>query len=142
MSVDALPIIAESRLYSVEPCTDGSGVRFVWVNSDDGRRKWSAAIIDCGDEFAIAMASEYGIRMRKFKPTAILRFKNGENAPVDIDKQIEIETPYRTMVVRYLYSDESPIAVVIGYTNKGEKVVHSVALCQANYGSLMFSIAN
>lgn len=75
MSVDALPIVAESRLYSVESCPDGSGVRFVWVNSDDGRRKWSAAIIDCGDEFAIAMSSEYGIRLHKFKPTAILRFK-------------------------------------------------------------------
>lgn len=140
MSVDALPIIAESRLYSVEPCTDGSGVRFVWVNSDDGCRKWSAAIIDCGNEFAIAMSSEYGIRLHKFKPTAILRLKNGKNAPVDVNKQIKIETPYRTMIVRYLHSDESPIAVVVGFLEKDH--VRSVALCQANLGSLMFSFAN
>lgn len=140
MSVDALAIVAQNRLFAVERCPDNSGVRFVQTDPDN-KRKWSAAIIDCGDEFALAMGSEDGVRLRTFKPTAIMRMQSGDFAPLSVEKQINIETPYRTMIVRNLHNDDSPVAVVIGYINKGDDVVHCVALCQANCGSLMFSIA-
>ena len=62
MPVDALAIVAGNRLFSIERCPDNSGVRFV-LTEPGGKRKWSAAIIDCGDEFALAMGSEDGIRL-------------------------------------------------------------------------------
>lgn len=141
MPVDALAIVAGNRLFSIERCPDNSGVRFV-LTEPGGKRKWSAAIIDCGDEFALAMGSEDGIRLRTFTPSAILRTQSGKNAPLSDDKQINIETPYRTMIVRNLHSDDSPVAVVVGYIDKDDGIVRSVALCQANCGSLMFSLAN
>lgn len=140
MSVDALAIVAENRLFAVEPCPDNSGVRFMQTDPD-GRRKWTASIIDCGDEFSLAMGSCDGIRLSTFKPTEILRMQSGKLAPLSVEKQIEIDAPYRKIIVRYFYNDETPSAVVVGYINKDEDVVHCVALCQANHGSLMISIA-
>lgn len=140
MSLDALPLLAGNRLFSVEK--DRYGLKFLLTDSA-GKRTWSAAITDCGNgEFSIAMASEFGIRMQTFKPTATMRLKNGENAPVKIEKQVESTTPYgNTIIARYLNDDDSPTAIFIAYIDIGENIAHSIALCQVNHSSLMFSLS-
>lgn len=145
MRVDALPIVAEDRLFSVEATPDNSGVQFIWVNAEDGKRRWTAAIFDCGDVFSIANRSEFGIRLHKFSPTAVLRLSSGKNAPIDVGsrKQLEVESPYgKKLVVRYVDSSEMPTAVVVGYIDEEIGVVRSVALICSKFSLLKFSLAN
>lgn len=139
MAVERIPIISKNNEYSVEANPDGSGIRFM-QKFPNGYTRWTATIIDNGDEFVFAKLLMAGVEIQSFSPTMEMQLKNGKMPPVEVDNQVEANTPYaKKMVARYLYADEKPSGVIIGYSD-GSKL-WSVALCTEKADSLLFSFS-
>lgn len=139
MSLNAIPIISKNNEYSVEANPDGSGIRFM-QKFPNGYTRWAATIIDNGDEFVFAKLLMAGVEIQSFCPTMEMQLKNGKMPPIEVDNQVETNTPYaKKMIVRYLYADEKPSGVIIGYSD-GSKL-WSVALCTEKDDSLLFSFS-
>lgn len=139
MAVERIPIISKNNEYSVEANPDGSGIRFM-QKFPNGYTRWAAAIIDNGDEFVFAKLLMAGVEIQSFSPTMEMQLKNGKMPPIEVDNQVEANTPYaKKMVARYLYADEKPSGVIIGYSD-GSKL-WSVALCTEKNDSLLFSFS-
>lgn len=139
MAVKRIPIISKNNEYSVEANPDGSGIRFM-QKFPNGYTRWAATIIDNGDEFVFAKLLMAGVEIQSFSPTMEMQLKNGKMPPIEVDNQVEANTPYaKKMVARYLYADEKPSGVIIGYSD-GSKL-WSVALCTEKDDSLLFSFS-
>lgn len=139
MAVERIPIISKNNEYSVEANPDGSGIRFM-QKFPNGYTRWAATIIDNGDEFVFAKLLMAGVEIQSFSPTMEMQLKNGKMPPIEVDNQVEANTPYaKKMVARYLYADEKPSGVIIGYSD-GSKL-WSVALCTEKDDSLLFSFS-
>lgn len=139
MAVERIPIISKNNEYSVEANPDGSGIRFM-QKFPNGYNRWAATIIDNGDEFVFAKLLMAGVEIQSFSPTMEMQLKNGKMPPIEVDNQVEANTPYaKKMVARYLYADEKPSGVIIGYSD-GSKL-WSVALCTEKDDSLLFSFS-
>lgn len=139
MAVERIPIISKNNEYSVEANPDGSGIRFM-QKFPNGYNRWAATIIDNGDEFVFAKLLMAGVEIQSFSPTMEMQLKNGKMPPIEVDNQVEANTPYaKKMVARYLYADEKPSGVIIGYSD-GSKL-WSVALCTEKDDSLVFSFS-
>lgn len=139
MAVERIPIISKNNEYSVEANPDGSGIRFM-QKFPNGYNRWAATIIDNGDEFVFAKLLMTGVEIQSFCPTMEMQLKNGKMPPVEVDNQVEANTPYaKKMFARYLYADEKPSGVIIGYSD-GSKL-WSVALCTEKDDSLLFSFS-
>lgn len=139
MAVERIPIISKNNEYTVEANPDGSGIRFM-QKIPNGYTRWAATIIDNGDEFVFAKLLMAGVEIQSFSPTMEMQLKNGKMPPIEVDNQVEANTPYaKKMFARYLYADEKPSGVIIGYSD-GSKL-WSVALCTEKNDSLLFSFS-
>ncbi len=139
MSISTIPINSKTSSYIVEANPDNSGIRFAEVR--DGVQAWLASIIDNGDNFVLSTLQPNGILMQTFKPTKRLFNKDGTMPALEVEKQIEVKTAHgRTIVVRYLYKDESPSGVMIAYSDG--ICLWQLAMCGAPNDGLRFSISN
>ena len=139
MAVERIPIISKNNEYTVEANPDGSGIRFM-QKFPNGYTRWTATIIDNGDEFVFAKLLMAGVEIQSFCPTMKMQLKNGKMPPIEVDNQVATNTPYaKKMFARYLYADEKPSGVIIGYSD-GSKL-WSVALCTEKNDSLLFSFS-
>ncbi len=112
MSLKKIPIISESLCFGVEKSPDNTGI--IFVSKQDNRKKVVAALLDKGDCFEFITIDHRGVNATQFNPKTQLMLKNKEQAPLSIERQMEIDTPFgRQMQVRYLYADERPSGVIV-----------------------------
>ena len=128
MSVKQIDIYNDVLSFCVEPNPDNSGVR-VMQNVDEGYN-WILTIIDNGDGFAISnFAPDGRLNLRNFNPKNRLLNIDGTMPPLEIDKQIEVNTPYgKKMIVRDLNPNHPNAGAVIAYSDG--VCLYSVALCE------------
>lgn len=113
MPLESIPIISETVCYSVEKSPDNTGI--IFVSKHNNRKKVVAALLDKGEEgFEFIIIDHRGVNVTQFNPETQLMLKNNEQAPLSIERQMEIDTPFgRQMQVRYLYIDERPEGVIV-----------------------------
>lgn len=112
MPLESIPIISETVCYSVEKSPDNTGI--IFVSKHNNRKKVVAALLDKGKIFEFITIDHRGVNVTQFNPKTRLMLKNNEQAPLSIERQIEIDTPFgRQLQVRYLYNDERPEGVIV-----------------------------
>ena len=78
--------------------------------------------------------------IRPFMPTTQLLLKDGTEAPLTGEEQIEINTSYdKKMIVRTLSKENKDSGVIVAYEESG--TLWSVALCGAPSDGLIISLA-
>lgn len=117
---------------------DNSGIRFMQY-SEHGE-ECIAMIVDNGKEFLLTSKNRDGMLIRPFIPTTQLLLRDGTEAPLDGETQIEVKTPHgKKMIVRPLSKDNKDNGVVVAYT-EGD-TLWSVALCGSPVDGLIISLA-
>lgn len=139
MSLDKIPIQTDNGMYYVEK--DTFGIKFML--EDEEEPVWQAAITDCGDYFVFGVLEDGIIRITEFNPQNKLKYKNGESAPLSVEDQIEVKTSHgKTIIVRYLYRNQTPKGVIVAAYSDGDEELTSLAISGAQDDFLCFSLSN
>lgn len=118
MPLESIPIISETVCYSVEKSPNNTGI--IFVSKHNNRKKVVAALLDKGDCFEFITVDHRGVNVTQYNPKTPLLLKNNEQAPLSIERQMEIDTPFdRQMQVRFLYTDERPAGVIVACKEGG-----------------------
>ncbi len=119
MPLESIPIISKTVCYSVEKSPDNTGI--IFVSKHNNRKKVVAALLDKGEEgFEFITIDHRGVNVTQFNPKTQLMLKNNEQAPLSIERQMEIDTPFdRQMQVRFLYTDERPAGIIVACKEEG-----------------------
>lgn len=128
---------SRTRSFYAEPVPGNLGVRFMEVNGS--HKECIAMIVDNDKEFLLTSKNRDGMLIRPFMPTTQLLLKDGTEAPLTGESQIEIHTPYHKMVVRTLSKENKGSGVVVAYEESD--TLWSVALCGAPSDGLIISLA-
>ena len=129
---------SKTKNFYAEPAPGNTGIRFMEYN--ERGEECIAMIIDNGKEFLLTSKNRDGMLIRPFMPTTQLLLKDGTEAPLTGEDQIEIHTPYhKKMVVRTLSKENKGSGVVVAYEESD--TLWSVALCGAPSDGLIISLA-
>ena len=129
MPVERINIQNHNLSLYIEGNPDDSGVRVVQNVGD--RDVWIMTIVDNGNGFSVANFDMSGrLNVRNFKPKSRLFNVDGSMPALEVDDQIEINTPYNKMLVRNLDHDNPDTGVVIAYSDG--VCLYGIALCEVN----------
>ena len=129
---------SKTKNFYAEPAPGNTGIRFMQYN--ERGEECIAMIIDNGKEFLLTSKNRDGMLIRPFMPTTQLLLKDGTEAPLTGEEQIEINTSYdKKMIVRTLSKENKDSGVIVAYEESG--TLWSVALCGAPSDGLIISLA-
>lgn len=129
---------SKTKNFYAEPIPGNLGVRFMEVNGS--HKECIAMIVDNDKEFLLTSKNRDGMLIRPFMPTTQLLLKDGTEAPLTGESQIEIHTAYgKKMVVRPLSKANKDNGVIVAYEESN--TLWNVALCGAPSDGLIISLA-
>ena len=129
---------SKKKSFYVEAAAGNVGVRFVEYN--ENQETCIAMLIDNGKEFLLTSKNDDGLLIRPFNPTTQLLLKDGTEAPLTGEDQIEVNTVHgKKMVVRTLSKDNKVPGVVVAYEESG--TLWSVAIAGSPVENLIISLA-
>lgn len=138
MKVKKIKFMSRMKRFYAEPVPGNLGIRFMEYN--ERGEECIAMLIDHGKEFLLTSKNRDGMLIRPFMPTTQLLLKDGTEAPLTGEDQIEVNTPYgKKMIVRTLSKETKGSGVVVAYEKSG--TLWSVALCGAPTDGLIISLA-
>lgn len=137
MNPKKLKFRSKTKNFFAEPIPGNLGVRFMEVNGS--HKECIAMIVDNDKEFLLTSKNRDGMLIRPFMPTTQLLLKDGTEAPLTGESQIEIHTPYHKMVVRPLSKANKDNGVIVAYEESN--TLWNVALCGAPSDGLVISLA-
>lgn len=129
---------SRTKNFYAEPIPGNLGIRFMEYN--ERGEECIAMIVDNDKEFLLTSKNRDGMLIRPFMPTTQLLLKDGTEAPLFGEDQIEVHTVYnKKMVVRTLSKENKGSGVVVAYEESN--TLWSVALCGAPSDGLIISLA-
>lgn len=129
---------SRTKSFCAEPIPGNLGVRFMEVNGS--HKECIAMIVDNDKEFLLTSKNRDGMLIRPFMPTTQLLLKDGTEAPLFGEDQIEVHTVYnKKMVVRTLSKENKGSGVVVAYEEND--TLWSICLCVAPVDGLVISLA-
>lgn len=128
---------SRTKNFFAEPIPGNLGIRFMEYN--ERGEECIAMIVDNDKEFLLTSKNRDGMLIRPFMPTTQLLLKDGTEAPLTGESQIEIHTPYHKMVVRPLSKANKDNGVIVAYEESN--TLWNVALCGAPSDGLVISLA-
>lgn len=138
MKVEKMKFKSRKKNFYVEAIPGNIGIRF--MEYSEYGVECIAMIVDNNREFLLTSKNQGGMLIRPFNPTTKLLLKDGTEAPLEGEDQIEVKTPYgKKMIVRTLSKDNKIPGVVVAYEKSG--TLWSVALCGAPTDGLIISLA-
>lgn len=138
MKVEKMKFKSRTKNFYAEPIPENLGVRF--MQYDEHGEECIAMIVDNGNQFLLTSKNRDGMLIRPFMPTVQLLLKDGTEAPLDGEDQIEVKTPYgKKMIVRTLSKENKGSGVIVAYEESD--TLWSIALCGAPIDGLIISLA-
>lgn len=138
MKIGRIKFKSRTKNFYAEPIPENLGVRF--MQYDEHGEECIAMIVDNGDQFLLTSKNRDGMLIRPFMPTVQLLLKDGTEAPLDGEDQIEVKTPYgKKMIVRTLSKENKGSGVIVAYEESD--TLWSIALCGAPIDGLIISLA-
>lgn len=138
MKIEKIKFKSRTKNFYAEAIPDNSGVRF--MHYDEYGEECVAMFVDNGEEFFLTSKNRDGMLIRPFMPTVQLLLKDGTEAPLDGEDQIEVKTPYgKKMIVRTLSKENKGSGVIVAYEESD--TLWSIALCGAPIDGLIISLA-
>lgn len=138
MNLKKMNFNSKKKSFCVEAAAGNVGVRFVEYN--ENQETCIAMLIDNGKEFLLTSKNDDGLLIRPFHPTTQLLLKDGTEAPLTGEDQLEVNTPYgKKMIVRTLSKDKKVPGVVVAYEESG--TLWSVAIAGSPIENLIISLA-
>ena len=138
MKVEKMKFKSRTKNFYAEPIPENLGVRF--MQYDEHGEECIAMIVDNGNQFLLTSKNRDGMLIRPFMPTVQLLLKDGTEAPLDGEDQIEVKTPYgKKMIVRTLSKGNKGSGVIVAYEESD--TLWSIALCGAPIDGLIISLA-
>ena len=138
MKVEKIKFMSRTKSFYAEPVPGNLGIRFMECN--ERGEECIAMIIDNDKEFLLTSKNRDGMLIRPFMPTTQLLLKDGTEAPLTGEDQIEIHTAYgKKMVARTLSKENKGSGVVVAYEESD--TLWSVALSGAPSDGLVISLA-
>ena len=129
---------SKTKNFYAEPAPGNTGIRFMEYN--ERGEECIAMLIDNGKEFLLTSKNDDGLLIRPFNPTTQLLLKDGTEAPLTGEAQIEVNTPYgKKMIVRTLSKDNKIPGVIVAYEESG--TLWSVAIAGSPVENLIISLA-
>ena len=129
---------SRTKNFYAEPVPGNLGIRFMEYN--ERGEECIAMIVDNDKEFLLTSKNRDGMLIRPFMPTTQLLLKDGTEAPLTGEDQIEVHTSYgKKMVVRTLSKQTKDSGVIVAYEESD--TLWSVALCGAPSDGLIISLA-
>ena len=129
---------SKTKNFYAEPVPGNLGVRFMEVNGS--HKECIAMIVDNDKEFLLTSKNRDGMLIRPFMPTTQLLLKDGTEAPLTGEDQIEVHTSYgKKMVVRTLSKENKDNGVIVAYEEND--TLWSICLCGAPSDGLVISLA-
>ena len=129
---------SKTKNFYAEPIPGNLGIRFMEYN--ERGEECIAMIVDNDKEFLLTSKNRDGMLIRPFMPTTQLLLKDGTEAPLTGEDQIEVHTSYgKKMVVRTLSKQTKDSGVIVAYEESD--TLWSVALCGAPSDGLIISLA-
>ena len=129
---------SKTKNFYAEPVPGNLGVRFMEVNGS--HKECIAMIVDNDKEFLLTSKNRDGMLIRPFMPTTQLLLKDGTEAPLTGEDQIEVHTSYgKKMVVRTLSKQTKGSGVVVAYEESD--TLWSVAIAGSPVENLIISLA-
>ena len=129
---------SKTKNFYAEPVPGNLGIRFMQYN--ERGEECIAMLVDNDKEFLLTSKNRDGMLIRPFMPTTQLLLKDGTEAPLTGEDQIEVNTPYgKKMIVRTLSKKNKGSGVVVAYEESD--TLWSVALCGAPTDGLIISLA-
>ena len=139
MKVEKIKFMSRTKRFCAEPVPGNLGIRFMEYN-ERGEEECIAMIIDHGKEFLLTSKNRDGMLIRPFMPTTQLLLKDGTEAPLTGEDQIEVHTSYgKKMVVRTLSKQTKGSGVVVAYEESD--TLWSVAIAGSPVENLIISLA-
>ena len=138
MKLEKIKFRSETKNFYVEPAPENLGIRF--MEYDEHGKKCVAMIVDNNNEFLLT--SKYNDRMliRPFMTTKRFLLKDGTEAPLEGEDQIEVKTPHgKKMIVRPISKDNKILSVIVAYEKNDS--LWSIAICGAPVDGLLISLA-
>lgn len=132
MALEQISIHGHGLNFYVESNPDNSGIRLMQKVGE--QNIWIMTIIDNGSCFSIANFDMSGqLNLCNFKSENRLFNKDGTMPPLEVDNQIEVNTPYgNKILVRDLDHNNPNTGVIIAYSDG--VCLYSIALCEINAG--------
>lgn len=138
MKVEKMKFKSKKKNFYVEAIPGNIGIRF--MEYSEYGVECIAMIVDNNREFLLTSKNQGGMLIRSFKPTTPLLLKDGTEAPLTGEDQIEINTLYgKKMIVRTLSKDNKIPGVVVAYEK--DETLWSIAICGAPTENLIISLA-
>lgn len=138
MKVEKIKFMSRMKRFYAEPVPGNLGIRFMEYN--ERGEECIAMIVDNNREFLLTSKNQGGMLIRPFKPTTPLLLKDGTEAPLTGEDQIEVHTVHgKKMVVRTLSKDNKVPGVVVAYEESG--TLWSVAIAGSPVENLTISLA-
>lgn len=138
MKVEKMKFKSRKKNFYVEAIPGNIGIRF--MEYSEYGVECIAMIVDNNMEFLLTSKNQGDMLIRPFNPTTQLLLKDGTEAPLEGEDQIEVKTPYnKKMIVRTLSKENKGSGVVVAYEKSG--TLWSVALCGAPTDGLIISLA-
>lgn len=138
MNLKKMNFNSKKKSFYVEASAGNVGVRFVEYN--ENQETCIAMLIDNGKEFLLTSKNDDGLLIRPFNPTTQLLLKDGTEAPLTGEDQIEVNTVHgKKMVVRTLSKDNKVPGVVVAYEESD--TLWSVAIADCPVENLIISLA-
>lgn len=138
MKLERMKFRSRTKNFYVEPAPENLGIRF--MQYDEHGEKCIAMIVDNCKEFLLTSKNDDGLLIRPFNPTTQLLLKDGTEAPLTGEDQIEVKTPHgKKMIVRPILKDNKILSVVVAYEKNDS--LWSIAICGAPNDGLLISLA-
>lgn len=138
MKVEKMKFKSRKKNFYVEAIPGNIGIRF--MEYSEYGVECIAMIVDNAKEFLLTSKNRDGMLIRPFKPTTQLLLKDGTEAPLEGEDQIEVNTPYgKKMIVRTLSKENKGSGVIVAYEESD--TLWSIALCGAPIDGLIISLA-
>ena len=137
MNTNRMQFRSKTKNFFAEPAPGNTGIRFMEYN--ERGEECIAMIIDNGKEFLLTSKNRDGMLIRPFMPTTQLLLKDGTEAPLTGEDQIEVHTVYHKMVVRPLSKANKDNGVIVAYEEND--TLWSICLCGAPSDGLVISLA-
>jgi len=138
MKVEKMKFKSRKKKFYVEAIPGNIGIRF--MEYSEYGVECIAMLVDNKKEFLLTSKNDDGLLIRPFNPTTQLLLKDGTEAPLTGEDQIEVHTVHgKKMVVRTLSKDNKIPGVVVAYEESG--TLWSVAIAGCPVENLIISLA-